>query len=155
MYWRPTTLMSSALPFGGSFASALAYSSPLGRLRELGSVRAGVGRVLDRGELHEREDGEADQDHRRGHRPADLQARVAADLRGDGALARAEADERVDQRALDADEDDDREDERDLVEAVDFVRVRRAARARREERERLGEQVAQGAGILFSPPEAA
>jgi hypothetical protein len=41
-------------------------------------------------------------------RPADLQARVAVDLRGDGALARAELEQRVDQRALDADEDDDR-----------------------------------------------
>ena len=38
-------------------------------------------------------------------RPADLEARVAADLRGDGALAGAELDERVEQRALDADED--------------------------------------------------
>ena len=48
---------------------------------------------------------EDDEDDGGAERPADLEARVAADLRGDGALAGAELDERVEQHALDADED--------------------------------------------------
>jgi hypothetical protein len=54
--------------------------------------------------------------------------------------------ERVCERALDAHEDDERDDEDDLVEAVDFVRVRRTPRLRGEERERGGQEVAQGGG---------
>ena len=59
--------------------------------------------------------------------------RVAADLRGHRVLAGAELHERVEQRALDADEDHDGDAEDDLVERVDVVGVRRAAGLRRQE----------------------
>ena len=58
-------------------------------------------------ELDERDDPDHHEDERGADRPADLQARVAVDLGGHGALARAELDQRVDERALDADEHDD------------------------------------------------
>ena len=109
MYWRPMTVMFSALPFGGSLRSALAYSRPLSPTSSA-PLGPRVRRVLDRGELDEREHGEPEQDHRGADRPADLQARVAADLRGHRALARAELDQRVAERALDRDEDDQRDD---------------------------------------------
>ena len=47
---------------------------------------------------------------------------------GDGALARPELEQRVEQRALDAEEDDDRDGHHEPVERVDLVRVRRARR---------------------------
>ena len=77
------------------------------------------------------------EDHRGAHGPADLEVRVAVDLGGDAALAGAELDQRVEQRALDADEDHDRDREDDLVERVDGVGVRRAARLGRQ---RVGER---------------
>ena len=112
------------------------------------AVAAGarVRRVLDRAELGERQHRERHEDHRRSDGPADLQAGVAADLRRHGALARAELDQRVDQRALDRHEDHERHIQRDLVEAVDLVGVRRSARLRGEEREHWVEQMAQGGG---------
>ena len=61
-------------------------------------------------------------------RPADLEAGVAVDLGGDGALLGPELLDRVDQRALDDDEHDRRDVEHDLVQRVDLVGVRRAAR---------------------------
>jgi hypothetical protein len=75
-----------------------------------------------------------------------LQARVAADLGGDGALASAELDERVDEPALDQDEDHQRDVEGDLVEVVDVVGVRRPARQRGEESEQGMMQSAHGGG---------
>src|ERR1035441_8200042 len=104
--------------------------------RQRVAVDPGVGRILDRAELGEREHGQRQQDHGGGGRPADLQAGVAADLRRDRALARAELDQRVHQAALDQDEDRQRYVERDLVEAVDVLGVGRTARQRGEEGER-------------------
>ena len=108
----------------------------LGRPR--GDERAAVGQLEAVGaassagcwmlaELGEREGGQHDEDQRGADRPADLQPRVAADLGGDGALARPELDQRVEQRALDADEDDERDAEDELVERVDLVGIGRAA----------------------------
>ena len=77
-------------------------------------------------ELDEGHDGEDDEDHRGADRPADLQARVAVDLRRHGALARLELEQRLEQRALDAEEDDERDREDELVERVDVVGVGRA-----------------------------
>ncbi len=109
------------------------------------SVGVGVGRVADAREHGERHDGEHDEDHGGAERPADLQARVAADLRGHRVLARAEPDQRVEQDALDADEDDRRDREDDLVERVDVVGVRRAARLRRDEVRRCARGEHEGA----------
>ncbi len=84
---------------------------------------ARVGGVLDRGELDERDHREHNEDQRGPQRPADLQARVAVDLGGHGALALAELPERISERPLDGHEDHERDVQRDLVEAVDFVGV--------------------------------
>ena len=66
-------------------AAACAWCSRTGSwspsARAVVAFGPGVGRVLDRGQLREGDDRQRDQDHRRGDRPADLQARVAADLR--------------------------------------------------------------------------
>ena len=133
MYCWPLTQMFSDLPFGGSRLRRRRRrrATPSASWRPFG---AGVRRVADAGELDERDDGEDDEDQRGADRPADLQARVAADLGGDGALARPELEQRVEQRALDADEDDERDDEDDLVERVDLVGVRRAAGLGRQKR---------------------
>jgi hypothetical protein len=105
--------MFSALPVGGRGCRV-----PVG-------VR--VRRVADVVEHDERHDGEDDEDRGGAERPADLQARVTADLLRHRVLARPELDERVEQHALDADEHDHGDREDDLVERVDAVGVRRAA----------------------------
>ena len=145
--------MFSDLPFGGSLRSALAYSSPL--LAPTSSAPSGpeFGGFWIEESLANVSDRERHEDHRGADRPADLQARVAVDLRGDRALAGAELDQRVEQRALDGDEDDERDDQRDLVEAVD-------AGSRSASRPTAGVKNAsvvekrdapKAAGILFSP----
>ncbi len=139
MYCWPLTQMLSDLPLGGSFlvgpeAKSVPLSascSPFGP--EFGGLRMLV-------ELDEGEGGQDDEDERGADRPADLQARVAADLGRHEPLARAELDQRVEEGALDADEDDDRDGEDQLVERVDLVGVGRAPALGRE---RIGES---GAG---------
>ena len=63
-------------------------------------------RVLDAGQLDEREDRDEDEDHEGADGPADLELRVAVDLGRDQALAGAELEQRPQQRPLDAHEDD-------------------------------------------------
>src|SRR6478609_142702 len=75
------------------------------------AVGAGVRRVADTGQQGEREDPDDDEDDRGADGPADLQAGVAADLGGHGALSRPELEQRVEEQALDADEDDQRDRE--------------------------------------------
>ena len=82
----------------------------------------------------------AQQDHRRRRRPAELQAGVAADLRRHRALALAELDQRVAERALDREEDDQRDHQRDLVEVLISLALGDAPDWRREEREQCGER---------------
>ena len=114
--------------------------APLGRLGLVGRgeqrgrgdrVALGVDvrrrRVLDPGQLDEGDDGDEDEDHRGADGPADLEARVAVDLGGHAPAAGLELDQEPDQRALDADEDDQRHHEDQRVELGDVVRVRRRA----------------------------
>ncbi len=89
-------------------------------------VDLGRRRVLDVVEQDEGEHGQEDQDRRGADRPADLELRVAVDLRRHAALAGAELDHRVDQQALDADEDHEPDQRDQDVERPDGVRVRRA-----------------------------
>jgi hypothetical protein len=101
--------------------SLLVSSAPSATLRPPGPDAAGV-------QLREGDHGERDQDDGRADGPADLQPRVAVDLNRNPALALAKAHERVQQRALDADEHHDRDIQRDVVEVRDLVRVWRATR---------------------------
>ena len=99
------TLMFSALPPGGGGWSVDAYSACAAATGLPWASICDGGRVLDVVEQHEREHGEEDQDRRGADGPADLQLRVAVDLRRHAALAGAVLDHRVDQQALDPDED--------------------------------------------------
>ena len=136
MYWRPVTQIVSFLPFGGVGAVVEAVSTPSASWRPSAPLFGGF--WID-AELREGDGGEHDEDQRGADRPGDLQARVAVDLRGDAALLGAELDQRVEQRALDDHEHDDRDVEDDLVERVDLVGVRRPTRFRGEE---VGERAA-------------
>ena len=107
------------------------------------AVGAGVGRVADVAQLDERQHAEDHEDHGGADRPADLQAGVAADLRRDGALARAELEQRVEERGLDPDEDHDGDGQDVLVERVDVVRVGRPTRLGREQVGRRGRRAGQ------------
>ena len=95
-------------------------------------VDLGRGGVLDVVEQEEREHGEEDEDRRSADRPADLELRVAVDLRRDAPLARAELDQRVDQQALDPDEDHEADRRDQDVERPDRVGVGRAVGLRQE-----------------------
>ena len=95
------------------------------------AVGVGVRRGADVVEHHERHDREHDEDNRGADRPADLELRVAANLRCNGVLASTELDQRVEQNALDTEEHDGRDREDDLVERVDAVGVGRPAGLRR------------------------
>ncbi len=120
-------MIFSDLPLGGSFCWALAYSRELSLTRCSPSGLELTGSWIE-DELGEREPGQGQQDHGGADGPTDLKARIAMDLGGDSALARAEAEQGVAERSLDQHEDHERYIQRDLVEAVDLVGVGRPAR---------------------------
>jgi len=133
---------------GPGYVRAYAYDQDeidevITELAQRRAFRTRVGRVLDRGQLGERQHSQAQQDHRRRCRPADLQAGVAVDLRRHRALALAELDQRIAEPDLHREEDDQRDHQRDLVQRVDLFGVGRRALGRRKEREQCGE-VSQG-----------
>jgi hypothetical protein len=126
--FRPLPLLGTAVSSGVSGSSSLTSET-----RRAAAGSGGLRRRADVAELDEGDDRDDDEDQRGADGPADLQARVAADLGRHGALARAELEEGVDEGALDGDEHDDAQREQQLEQAVDVVGVGGAAVLGREE----------------------
>ena len=120
--------MSSDLPPGGGGWLMVAFWS---RASATASGPEAAGFLMS-SRIDERDDRDHDHDRGRADRPAELERRVARDLRRLAPAARAEAEQRVEQDGPDHPDHGQADEEDDLVERVDLLRVRRRARLGRE-----------------------